>query len=249
MAAIDPKTTEPTSPDQAAKAATARRRAVPTTDTPKTIALAPASPAGPPADAPPPAAGVEPAPSGQLSPEALTKILAGLGYGAENTGPVTVAHASDEGSLVELVDSGVVRLPVWTPDGPKTYRLRPPLFGEHKRLRGALQDALAEIDQATIALTRATTEVNAEREQARKIEDPVERNEAMAAVKAKQRKADDESDERLEAVMVPWWELAFEVCGTIDGSPAPHWGRWVLDHKLAADVINHWRTSPRVPGR
>jgi hypothetical protein len=249
MAAIDPNTTEPTSPDRAAKAAT-RRRSVPTTDAPTPIPLANATPlVGPPADAPPPAAGVEPAPAGQLSPEALTKILAGLGYGAENTGPATVAHASDEGSLVELVDSGVVRLPVWTPDGPKTYRLRPPLFGEHKRLRGALQDVLAEIDQATIDLSRATAEVNAEREQARKIEDPVARNEAMAAVKAKQRKADDESDERIETLMVPWWELAFELCGTIDGSPDPHWGRWVLDHRLAADVINHWRTSPRVPGR
>jgi hypothetical protein len=245
MAAIDPNTTEPTSPDQAAQAATARR-SVPTTDVPRPIPLAQTSPL---IDAPPPAAGVAPAPEGQLTPEALTKILAGLGYGAENNGPNLAAHTTDEGSLVELVDSGVVRLPVWTPDGPKVYRLRPPLFGEHKRLRGALQDILAEIDQAKITLSKRTAEVNAERQAVREIEDPVERNEAMAAVKAKQRQADDESDERLEQLMVPWWEMAFELCGTIDGSPAPHWGRWVLDHTLAADVINHWRTSPRVPGR
>ena len=238
MAAIDPDKTTPVAPEAAAAAASngGRRRTRPATGPAQPIPLVPATPPA------------EPAPA--LDAATLTTVLKQLGYGAAQQGPTTVAHADDEGALIELVDSGVVRLPIPEADGEtKVWRLRPPLFGEHKRIRGALADALTEIDEATVGYAEATVEANAAKASARLMDEP-EKSKAMHAAKQAQRAADDVADAAAERIMRPWWVLVFEVLEKDGPHVVPdEFGPWMLDHNLAADIVNHWRTSPRAPGR
>jgi hypothetical protein len=238
MAAIDPNQTQPVAPEQAAAAAAnggARRRTRPGTPT------QPAAPAAPTDQA---------VPTQGLDAATLTQVLAGLGYGNQTQGPTTVAHRDDEGALIELVDSGVVRIPIPEAEGEvRVWRLRPPLFGEHKRIRGALAETLTEIDKATIVYARASVEANAAKASARLMDEPA-KSEAMFDAKQAQRAADDAADEAVEKLMRPWWQLVFEVLEKDGPHEIPdEFGPWLLDHGLAADIVNHWRTSPRAPGR
>lgn len=240
MAAIDPDQTTPVAPEQAATAAAngGRRRARPAVAAPTPDPKVPSEPQA--------VAGAAPG----LDQASLVDVLQKLGYGAKPDGPTTVAHADDEGALIELVDSGVVRLPIPEPDGEtRVWRLRPPLFGEHKRIRGALADALTEIDEATIVYAEATVEANAAKASARLMDQP-ERSRAMHEAKQAQRAADDAADEATERIMRPWWQLVFETLEKDGPHVVPdEFGPWMIDHSLAADIVNHWRTSPRAPGR
>lgn len=242
MAAIDPETTTKVPAEQAtAAAANARRRTRPAPE---------AVPEVPPAGEITQALARGAAPGG-LDDATLTRVLAGLGYGAEQ-GPVILAHTADEGSLIEFVDTGVVRFPApqIKPDTPLVYRLRPPLFGEHKRMRLALEDVLLELDEAKLEYQADTVAANEAKAAARVLEEP-ERSRAMLAAKRLQRDADRAADGRTEAILFPWWAMVFETVG-LDGVPADNvdgWGPWILDTDLAVRVINHWRTSPTAPGR
>lgn len=240
MAAIDPDKTTTVPADQAvAAAANARRRARPASETPEV----------------PPAGDITQAlarsAAGGLDEATLVRVLAALGHGAEQ-GPVILAHGEDEGSLIEFVDTGVVRFPApqILPDTPRVYRLRPPLFGEHKRMRLALEDVLLQLDEAKLEYQADTLAANEAKAAARTLEEP-ERSKALIDAKRQQRDADRAADDRTEKILFPWWVMVFETVG-LDGVPAADvdgWGAWILDSDLAVRVINHWRTSPTAPGR
>jgi hypothetical protein len=189
-------------------------------------------------------------PQPALDDAALARVLESLGYGNTDPSANLVAHDDDEGSLIEFTDSGVIRFPAplpHRPDTPRRYRLRPPLFGELKLLRGKLADAGEAIDEATIVRQEAKTAAAATQAEAEKQPAGPERSKAMLDVKRRYRAADEAFDLAAEEALADWWRQVFETL-QLDGVPE-EWGSWLLDQQLALDVINSWRASPRRPGR
>lgn len=249
MAEIDPAQTSKVPADQAAAAAAGRRRTR-TAPAPAAVPQGPAGPVAQPGDITQ-ALAARQGQAGPLDEAALVRLLRGLGYSADNDGPDLRAHADDEGSLIEFVDTGVVRFPAPLGAAVKQYRLRPPLFGEHRMIRTKIGDVLEGMDEAALARQKATRTANEAVAEARTIEDEIARSEAMLAAKRLQRAADDESEEAVERLMLPWWELVFSTLG-MPGEPTPErddFGPWAMDKDLAVKVVNHWRVSPTAPGR
>ena len=248
MATIDPDATTTVSPEEAALAAGRARRtrpAVPNATAQATAAQI-AQSVAPPGSLTAAVAGQQPA----LDEKALTNVLRNLGYGTD--APDLVAPLDGEGTTIEFVASGLVRIPGPVPPQPDTplyWRLRPPLLGEHRKLRGALHYALEAIDEATIAYQREAGEIAEQRKAADAMDRGPDRSEAMLAVKRRQRAADEDLEDTKTDTMASWWKLAFETVGDPAGVVPAEFGAWVTDTGLAAKIINHWRTSPLAPGR
>ncbi len=242
MAAIDPDSTQKVTPAVALAAANGAGKRKPR----------PEADPGPSPHVPEPVGlefdPVKP-PAAPLTEEQLTRVMQMLGYGAGNQGPALIAHDADEGSLIEFVDTGVIRFPTplpAKPDTPRVYRLRPPLFGEHKTMRLALADALERVDYAKLDYQAATNEANRAKDAARQLDEP-DASKAMIEAKRVQRAADEVFEDMVADLMQEWWGLVFETVG-LDGTP-DDWGTWAGDTDLAVRVIQHWRTSPTAPGR
>lgn len=167
----------------------------------------------------------------------------------------TDPEGPETGDRLLFVRTGWVRYT----SGGTTIRVRPPFFGEFKRLRLALEDV-----QDTLMDLAEEAEAEAERIQAELDPEtgdvPVEADGDLRARAARRRdllrrsrEVARRTNERREALMHSWWVDVFrtlcvdadkvEWLDDPDKMPA-----WMTNPALPQQFVNHWRAAPLARG-
>ncbi len=164
--------------------------------------------------------------------------------------PPTEAPAGEEtGDGLRLVTTGWVRCTV----GGALYRLRPPFFGEMKRLRMSLeeiQDHLAEAStEAEGIAMRLIDQANATLQGDGAKVDQADRLVQTKALRRESTMAGRALTELRESLMFGWWDDVFRVLcvdlAKVDwlDDPDRH-PSWMTNASLPASVVGHWRQPP-----
>lgn len=169
--------------------------------------------------------------------------------------PATPGAAEPEGDeageSVRLVRTGWVRCLI----GGQTVRLRPPFFGEFKRLRLAfeeVQDTLTEASEdLEIVAQRLVDQARALHEDTKM--DAGEKVRAQRALRRESSVAGRGMNEQREALMVDWWAEVFRaLCvdlGNVDWLEDPdRMPTWLTAPTLPTTLIQHWRAAPLARG-
>lgn len=160
-------------------------------------------------------------------------------------------EGDEAGEAVQLVRTGWVRCTV----GGEQYRLRPPFFGEFKRLRFAfeeLQDTLDALAEET-EVVGAGLVAESERVAADDSMDPAEKVRAQRELRRRSTSAAREMTTAREQATQEWWVDVFrELCVDLDKV------KWLDDHDqmpawmtltgLPAQLLGHWRAAPLARG-
>lgn len=153
----------------------------------------------------------------------------------------------EAGEDVQLVRTGWVRCTV----AGQQYRLRPPFFGEFKRLRLSfeeLQDALAEKSEESEIIAAELVE-QAEALRTRKDVPAAERVRAMRSLRAASTDVARQLNTLREDQLHRWWADVFRtLCVDLDRidwlDDADKMPAWMMAPLLPTKVQTHWRAAP-----
>jgi hypothetical protein len=155
----------------------------------------------------------------------------------------------DEGTGVEFVRTGWVRLPGVKPD--QVLRLRAPLFGELRDLRTA-HEAMYDRDEALrLRVVEAEAEAGGRDAEAKRHLEP-ERSRMIHESNLTYREVLREVQNAQEVNRAEWWLQVLEVLcvdrvypvSLDEALPA-----WLAAPDLPVKVVQHWRSVPLGPGR
>lgn len=154
----------------------------------------------------------------------------------------------ETGEALTFVRTGWVRCTT----GGQIARLRPPLFGEYKRLRMALED----VQDAIMALSE-DAEINAERIVALEAEigdvDPAERVKRRRELRRESTEIARRTNREREALMHGWWADVFRTlcvdAAKVDWIDDPdRMPAWLTAPALPQRILAHWRAAPLARG-
>lgn len=160
--------------------------------------------------------------------------------------PPAEPEGDEGGEAVQLVRTGWVRCTV----GGSLYRLRPPFFGEFKRLRLSfeeIQDALAEQSEEVETIAARLID---EAEVMSKDEslDAAERQRRHRALRRESTVAGRKLTEFREGLMHAWWVDVFTVLCVdkpVDWlEDADRMPTWMTAAVLPSQLLQHWRAAP-----
>lgn len=138
------------------------------------------------------------------------------------------------------------------PDG--RLALPRPTFGQIKsliRTLGEVTDAMQIGSNRAVAISRkitAETKVMSEQKPDQGVI-RVDTLDRLAELNTEARAAADDSEAATESALTMWWIAVFETLMPEDKRPSEDsWPSFVLDPKLPAQMVAHWRFVPTGPG-
>lgn len=162
------------------------------------------------------------------------------------------------GEAVTLYGKGWARLTFQTSEGEFVEaRLRPPLFGEYKRLRGAMDAITEEVADMTDGIAAVADRIEADakdmdEDEALTDRERTKRRRALQRESAREAKA---LNEKQEALWLGWWaqtitalcvDTAAKVRSTVDEAVADHdrLPPYMAAGGTAMRLLGHWRAGP-----
>lgn len=177
----------------------------------------------------------------------LARFLAAAADEATARPVVVDADASDPaGDSIEFVRTGIIRVTV----AGKRYRLRRPFFGELRTLRGAYQDAMDELGDASDEAKAELAEIRAEYDET---PEP-DRKTSEAAFTRRVRAVNRGLETLQEDTYLAWWAKAFDMLAMESHGPGlEEMPAWMASNppgetSLIVEVLNHWRSNPLARG-
>ncbi len=177
----------------------------------------------------------------------LARILAAAADEAAARPVVVDPDAEDpDGDSIEFVRTGIVRITV----AGKRYRLRRPFFGELRTLRGAYQEAMDELGEASDEVKAKLAAIRAEYDATPE----GERQAAEAKHTRTIRRVNRDLEAKQEAAYLAWWGQAFDMLAMEGHGPgAEEMPAWMAsdtpgEKPLIVEVLNHWRSNPLARG-
>lgn len=190
-----------------------------------------------------------PAPAGQAPQGDSAALVEALRQVVKDQAEALADPGVDEGTGVEFVKTGWIRLPAADPD--KVWRLRAPLFGELRDLRTAHETMFDQTEQLKLRAAEAeAVAAGVEDEASRQLEPQRSRMRAEAGLTY--RKVLREVQEAQETARVEWWLQVLEVLCVENGHPTSlddALPAWMAAPELPVKVVHHWRSVPLAPGR
>ncbi len=177
----------------------------------------------------------------------LARLLAAAADEAAARPVVVDAEAEDpDGDSIEFVRTGIVRITI----AGKRYRLRRPFFGELRTLRGAYQEAMDELGEASDEVKAQLAAIRAEFDGLPE----ADRKGSEAAYTRRIRKVNRDLEALQEDAYLAWWGQAFDMLAMEGHGPGvEEMPAWMAsdtpgEKPLIVEVLNHWRSNPLARG-